>query len=315
MEAAHLKSMMLRFGGSYCRRRLNTQEEFSNRIYKREHLTIHIENIRTIHKLLKIGLMGLGLYGIGKKNSLNYKVVERSVSLPHLPQELNGFRVLQLSDLHADAILDNGEKLTEILKTIETDLCVITGDFRFLTYGSHERAVEVSGHIARSIKSKYGVWGVLGNHDFLEMVAPLEKVGIGMLVNESIAIRTIESQFLLAGVDDHFMYQGDNIDKAMAQAFEFPFSLLLSHSPEIYRKVEASGAHMMLSGHTHGGQICVPGGMPVITNAACPSKYCSGSWHYKNLSGYTSRGTGCSGLPVRFFCPPEITVHTLFCSN
>jgi len=87
--------------------------------------------------------------------------------------------------------------------------------------------------------------------------------------------------------------------------------ILLSHTPETYAEAEDAGVDYIICGHTHGGQVCLPGGIPIITNAKCPRSFCSGSWEYRKMLGYTSRATGSSGLSVRFNCPPEITIHKL----
>jgi len=82
-------------------------------------------------------------------------------------------------------------------------------------------------------------------------------------------------------------------------------SLLLNETASLDR------FDLHLSGHTHGGQICLPGGIPLIRNGNCPKEMIAGAWRYGKMHGYTSRGTGCCGVAARFFCPPEITVHTL----
>jgi predicted MPP superfamily phosphohydrolase len=88
-------------------------------------------------------------------------------------------------------------------------------------------------------------------------------------------------------------------------------SILLWHTPEAYREAEQAGFHLMLSGHTHGGQICLPGGFPLIIDADCPRRYAKGAWRYQNLIGYTSTGSGTSIADVRLNCPPEVTLHKL----
>jgi hypothetical protein len=89
------------------------------------------------------------------------------------------------------------------------------------------------------------------------------------------------------------------------------FSVLLSHTPEIFRQAAHAGFNLLLSGHTHGGQICLPGRIPIILESRLPRSMGSGPWVYGDLSGYTSVGVGSSIVPVRFNCPPEITLHHL----
>ncbi len=92
-------------------------------------------------------------------------------------------------------------------------------------------------------------------------------------------------------------------------------SILLAHSPEIYKQACYAGFQLMLCGHTHGGQICLPGGFPLIVNAQCPRRICRGAWRYDSLQGYTSSGCGSSIVPARFNCPPEVTIHELLATR
>ena len=88
-------------------------------------------------------------------------------------------------------------------------------------------------------------------------------------------------------------------------------SILLSHTPETYRQAADAGFNVMLCGHTHGGQICLPGGIPVLTLADSPRALARGPWRYREMVGYTSAGTGTSIVDVRLNCPPEVTLHRL----
>jgi predicted MPP superfamily phosphohydrolase len=88
---------------------------------------------------------------------------------------------------------------------------------------------------------------------------------------------------------------------------------LLSHTPEIYRQAAHADFKLLLSGHTHGGQVCLPGSIPITLDAVLPRHMGSGPWKYHNMSGYTSVGVGSSIVAVRFNCPPEITLHHLKC--
>src|SRR5260370_32522655 len=89
------------------------------------------------------------------------------------------------------------------------------------------------------------------------------------------------------------------------------FSKILSHTPEVYREAAHANFDLMLSGHTHGGQICLPGSIPIKLEAVLPRRMGAGAWKYHNMTGYTSVGAGSSVLPVRLNCPPEITLHCL----
>jgi predicted MPP superfamily phosphohydrolase len=161
---------------------------------------------------------------------------------------------------------------------------------------------------------KEPIFGVLGNHDTIQMVPTMEAMGIGMLLNECEAIARGDQRIYLAGIDDAHFYRVDNIEKAALQIPEGAFSILLSHTPEVYRQAAHANFNLMLSGHTHGGQICLPGSIPIKLEAVLPRRMGAGAWLYQNMTGYTSVGAGSSVLPVRLNCPPEITLHCLRCA-
>jgi len=117
----------------------------------------------------------------------------------------------------------------------------------------------------------------------------------------------------LAGIDDAHYYRVDNIEKAAANIPADGFSILLSHTPEVYRHAAHAGFDLLLSGHTHGGQICLPGSIPITLSSVLPRRFGSGAWKYHDMVGYTSVGAGSSIVAVRINCPPEITLHHLQC--
>ena len=106
----------------------------------------------------------------------------------------------------------------------------------------------------------------------------------------------------------------ENIEKAAAATHD-EFSILISHTPEVYRQAAHADFNLLLSGHTHGGQICLPGGIPITLDSILPRSMGSGAWKYHDMIGYTSVGAGSSIVPVRFNCPPEITLHHLHPSS
>ena len=125
---------------------------------------------------------------------------------------------------------------------------------------------------------------------------------------------TNASQFraiYLAGIDDAHYNRVDNIEKAAAQISDGSFSILLSHTPEVYRQAAHAGFDLFLSGHTHGGQIFLPGSIPITLSSVLPGHMGSGPWNYGEMVGYTSVGVGCAVVPVRINCLPEITLHHL----
>lgn len=303
--------MEKRIGRRHLSKRLSRQVQHSAVQFGDSGFKFHLEHFETIFTVLRIMLKCLGLLKRGMNNALDYGVEEITVSLGNLPKNFKHFRILQLSDIHMDGIGDQGESLREKIAGLHFDLCAITGDFRFLTFYDYERAMADLKGLVESLRCEHGILGILGNHDFIEMVPLLEAVGVRMLLNEAVAIKRGDETIWVAGTDDCHFYQVDDLSKALGTIPRDDFKILMAHSPELLDEAAHAGINYYLSGHTHGGQICLPGGIPLLTNANCPRRFVSGSWKYKNMAGHTSRGTGSSGLAVRFFCPPEITLHRL----
>lgn len=313
MEKDIYKELENRIGAEHLGKRLRLQVDHSARFLGEGRGGFHWENIKSMPTILKLLLRLTGLRKRSEQNTLDYRVENIEVSSKTLPASFDGLRILHLSDVHLDGVVDRGQKLYQIIGELDFDLCVITGDFRFLTLGVHKDAIEQMKVLVDFLQCEHGIYGILGNHDFIEMVPELEAVGVTMLLNESLPIKVGEDCIWIAGVDDPHFYGVDDLEKAMVQVATKNFSLLLAHSPEIIEEAAKLGIDYYLCGHTHAGQICLPGGIPLLTNANCSREYISGSWRHKDMYGYTSRGTGESCVSVRFFCPPEITIHRLFC--
>jgi hypothetical protein len=142
------------------------------------------------------------------------------------------------------------------------------------------------------------------------MVPPLESLGFRVLVNESMLIGRDDQAIRVVGTDDvHAYFTQDALD-ALAGPFD-EFTIALVHSPELAIEAAAGGADLYLCGHTHGGQICLPGPVPIIKHLTCCRSYWHGQWRHRNMRGITSRGVGTSGIPVRFHAPPEAWHITL----
>jgi predicted MPP superfamily phosphohydrolase len=202
-------------------------------------------------------------------------------------------------------------RLEELLPGLSYDLCVLTGDFRGATFGSFEAVLAGLAKVRARIKGP--VYGVLGNHDTIRMVPELEDMGIRMLLNECEIVARSDQKIYLAGIDDAHFYRVDNIEKAAATIPRGAFSILLSHTPEIYRQAAHADFALLLSGHTHGGQLCLPGGIPITLDSVLPRHMGAGAWTYHTMAGYTSVGVGSSIVPARINCLPEITLHHLHC--
>jgi hypothetical protein len=230
-----------------------------------------------------------------------------------LPPSFDGFTILQLSDLHVDFSRPAMERVLTLLDGLDYDLCVLTGDYRGETYGPYEATLTGMAKIRAALEGP--VYAVLGNHDTILMVPGLEDMGIKVLLNEAVTIERGDERIHVAGIDDAHFYRVDNIEKAASGMPHDEFSILVSHTPEIYRQAAHADFDLLLSGHTHGGQICLPGGIPITLDSTLPREFGSGPWKYHGMIGYTSAGAGTSIVPARFNCPPEITLHHLRVSS
>jgi predicted MPP superfamily phosphohydrolase len=296
-----------RLGRVHAGQRLGIEREHEAQIFGQGLNFFHIENFLPSHALIRAILMVTGLYWRGLRNAKQVRIRHNVIKSPRLPSSFQGYTLLQISDLHADINLEVVERIGSLLHCLHYDACVITGDFRGKTYGPFEATLRAMEHVRNALKDP--VYGVLGNHDTIAMVPGLEHMGIRMLLNENEVVERGHQHIYLAGIDDAHFYQADNIEKAAAGISHDEFAILLSHTPEIYRYAAHAGFDVLISGHTHGGQICLPGGIPITLDSNLPRWLGSGPWRYHDMIGYTSRGTGSSVVPVRFNCPPEITLH------
>jgi hypothetical protein len=165
--------------------------------------------------------------------------------------------------------------------------------------------------VVRQIHSRDGIYGVLGNHDCVEMIPFLEEFGVRVLMNESIRIRKGGSEICLIGVDDPHYFRCDDVGQAFRDVPESAFAVFVSHSPEVYAEAERHGARLYLCGHTHCGQIQIPWLGLLFTHSRSPKSLCSGLWNYGGMVGYTTAGVGVSGVPVRYLTSGEVTLLTL----
>jgi uncharacterized protein len=306
-----LSKLEQRLGGRrYAKQRLGIETDHEAQVFGQGRTFFHIENWYSSHSIIRTLLKLTGLYWRGRANAARVQVRNNDVRCEKLPRAFNGFTLLHLSDFHADMSDGAMCKLEEILPGLSYDLCVMTGDYRGATFGKFDDALARMRPILTRIKRP--VYGVLGNHDTIRMVPDLEAMGIRMLLNECEPIMCGGVAIYLAGIDDAHYFRVDNIEKAASSIPHEAFSILLSHTPEIYRQAAHAGFDLLLSGHTHGGQICLPGSIPLTLEAVLPRRFGAGAWQYHNMAGYTSTGVGTSIVTVRINCLPEITLHRLW---
>lgn len=261
-----------------------------------------------VKQALKISLLG----NRARRNALAITLHSNEIRIPALPETLHGAKILHLSDLHIESIHGLVDKVVDIVNPLQPDVTVITGDIRSRTFGPVEPSLQMMAAIKRHIKGD--CFAVLGNHDSIRMLPVLEQMGISVLLNESTSFSINKQQITLIGVDDPSdYYRCDNLLQALETTNNTASDLriLLAHSPDCIDEATNAEIDVYLCGHTHGGQICLPGGMPIVRSSSCKRRYCSGRWTKSNMHGYTSRGIGTSVAAARFNCPPEITMHTL----
>ena len=231
--------------------------------------------------------------------------------LPRLPAAWDGFRILQLSDIHAGAFPALGAKVAENIRDLKVDACVLTGDYFFARRTPTTEVYAAMEGILGAVDARHGVVGVLGHHDTIETVDLLESLGVKMLLNDVWEIENNGASLCFVGLDDPHYYGCDDLPGAVKKATADAPKILLVHSPELAQGAAEHGIDLYLCGHTHAGQVCLPGIGPLVLNANCPHRYKKGLWQNGAMVGYTSRGVGTSGVAVRFNCPPEITVFEL----
>jgi predicted MPP superfamily phosphohydrolase len=286
-------------------------------IQKDHHLTAHghgdffLRHERMVRALLRTALQVTGLYRRGVANALRPVVRHVRLAFPNLPAGLDGFRILHLSDLHIDAIDGLTEIVVQQVSALPVDLCVLTGDYRFEVYGTCEGVYPRMRSIVRAVRARHGILGILGNHDCADIAVELEKMGVRMLMNESVSVGPAGNRLSVLGIDDSYYYHCDDLVSAAEGVAAQDFKILLAHTPELFAEASAAGIHLYLSGHTHAGQIRLPWIGPLILHAECPEDFTGGFWRYGSMQGYTSAGVGCSLLPIRFGCPPEIVLIEL----
>lgn len=301
--------LVRRVGKSQLRRRVGIETEHAADRFGQGRTLFHIENWNSAGQLVNFLVKIAGMRERGKANALDFQLRQNTLVMPHLPEAFDGFTLLHLSDLHLDSIEEFPDRLAHCIADLEYDICVMTGDYAFHTHGPHLKAMEGLQRLRNDINRD--IYAILGNHDTILMLQPIESMGIHVLLNENIALQREGSSLYLAGTDDPHYFATDNLEKAYDGIPDDAVSILLTHSPEIYRHAAYIGFDALLCGHTHGGQICLPGSIPLTLNSSAPRFTGRGAWSFDMMQGYTSNGTGSSVAPVRFNCPPEITLHTL----
>lgn len=270
----------------------------------------HWQTLLLLMRIFKFCLHVTGCYGRGVRNAMDIRLRELQLTFANLPKSFHGFSILHLSDLHLDGLEGLAESIVATIGDREVDLCVFTGDYRTRLHGMNKHIMIGLNYLVNNIRSRHGFIGILGNHDDCHMVNPMEQMGIRMLINSSCLIERGGERIQLIGTDDVHYYYTDQALHCLEPA-EKEFSIALVHSPEIFDLAAAMGVDLYLCGHTHAGQVCLPGGFPLLTHLDRGQAYYRGYWRHGEMQGVTSAGAGTSGIPVRFNTRGEILIHHL----
>ncbi len=258
-------------------------------------------------------LTGIALAFAARPRPRDVTVTRVEAPLPHLPAAFDGYRILHISDLHAGWWHPERELAAKmaLARREQCDLAVFTGDLADKHAGRVARAAEAVG----SLEARDGVAAVLGNHDTwvgAELVTEaLRARGVTVLVNEHLALRRGGDEIFLVGVGDASYSDADDLPAALEGVPEGACVILLSHTPDILREPEAGRAALVLSGHTHGGQIVLPLIGPFFVTARVGRRLASGLHRVGEQWLFVTRGLGEVFPPLRLACPPEIAVITL----
>jgi hypothetical protein len=241
-----------------------------------------------------------------------YEVTETVIRIKDLPERFEGFRIAQVSDVHHSRLVSIEEvrRVVALANETRADLVALTGDYTT----DLPKYVEPCAEVLSELKAPEGVWAVLGNHDHrtdgpLTWQA-LRRHGIEVLTNQNTELRRGADVLQLAGVDDWGWGKAD-FARAMRGVDTSRPSLMLSHEPMALEVPETRGVSLILSGHTHGGQV----NLPLVGAPAAwvfeHLKYLRGTYEREGTQLYVSRGTGVIGVPVRLGARPEVAVIQL----
>jgi len=251
------------------------------------------------------------------------ETVHLDIYAPRLPEAFDGYTLYQISDLHLVSLGLRERKVMSILDTLpEADLVVLTGDMIHTRKG-----IDPFFELAKHIKSKDGVYAVFGNSEYKNGVRPLEfasrlhSEGIRILLNQHVVLARGDGEIALAGVEDPYSNH-DDLELAVTGIPDDVFKLVLMHCPDGIAEAVVRGVDVVLSGHTHGGQINLPIIGTPITHSFMGHRMSSGYYFGNRLRTvvgirpgrtqlYVTRGLGVSGLALRFNCRPEFTIITL----
>jgi predicted MPP superfamily phosphohydrolase len=242
----------------------------------------------------------------------NYLVSQTDVYLKNLPERFENYRITQLTDVHHSRILGIEEviRVVQLAQQTRPDILVLTGDYST----SYRRYIEPCAEALGSLSAPDGVWAVLGNHDHYTdselTTRALERQRIVVLNNKNTSLRRGSDVLQLSGIDD-WTWNATDWTKAFAGINKKTPTILLSHQPSVLEFEQTQNVSLILSGHTHGGQIKIPWLGTPAKFATKDLRFAQGLFRHHDVQLYVSSGTGVIGLPIRFGVRPEIAVLRL----
>jgi uncharacterized protein len=241
-----------------------------------------------------------------------YLISETDIYIRNLPKAFEGFRITQLTDIHHSRILGIEEvrRVVKIAQQTKPDLFVLTGDYTT----SYRRYIEPCAEALSMLSAPEGVWAVLGNHDHYTdpelTTRALERQHITVLNNAHTSLQRGSDAIQLSGIDD-WSWNATDWQRALSGLNANTPTILLSHQPSVLDLEQTQTVALILSGHTHGGQLKLPVIGAPARFATQDLKYARGLFRSGDTQLYVSAGTGVIGLPLRFGVRPEIAVLRL----
>lgn len=265
--------------------------------------------------LLVVGNLPLAR-ALTKDEASSVSITQQEIPIQGLPPAFDGLKLAFLTDFHSSNLTAPGffERVVQETNRLKPDLVLLGGDY---VTEELEYLDELMPALAQ-LHAPLGVYGVLGNHDYYAEPNAIRRAlyqsGFVDITNGGRWLTRAGSRLRIAGVGDLWEAEQD-LDAALDGARLDEVAILLSHNPDYAMEMNDPRVRLMLSGHTHGGQICLPRVGAVITNSRYGKRLASGLIDFKSFQLYTSRGLGTVVVPLRYQCPPEVVLFTLQSKN
>jgi len=240
------------------------------------------------------------------------RIVRQEIIFDKLDQKLDGLRLLHLSDFHINRLNRYHRKVAGLLRDIDVDVAVFTGDYKLNFRIPDSRPVAALKYIVDRIKAPLGIFGILGNKEDGDFVPYAESAGISILKDRVIKLEHKGAGFWIVGMNNvHPHRQSPPLDELLAEVDKSEFTILLAHSPDYVPMMKGRKIDLFLAGDTHGGQIMFPIIGPLKVKSKVSRRYARGMLQENGTIAYINSGIGWSGIAARFMCRPEISVIVL----